>query len=66
VEGHVPAEVIEKVLEEKPEIKGVAVAGMPPGSPGMGGELEEPLQVMAFNDTGESWLYVEYLDGILE
>lgn len=37
VEGHVPAESITKLLEEKPDIAGIALSGMPSGSPGMPG-----------------------------
>ena len=37
VEGHVPAEAIIKLLEEKPEIDGIALPDMPAGSPGMPG-----------------------------
>ena len=37
VEGHVPQEAIEKLLAEKPDIKGIGMAGMPSGSPGMPG-----------------------------
>ena len=37
VEGHIPTEVIRKLLEEKPDIAGIALAGMPSGSPGMPG-----------------------------
>ena len=37
VEGHVPNEAIEKLLSEKPDIKGIGMAGMPAGSPGMPG-----------------------------
>ncbi|WP_255291597.1 DUF411 domain-containing protein [Natrinema sp. CBA1119] len=37
VEGHVPAEVIATMLDEKPIIDGIALPGMPAGSPGMGG-----------------------------
>lgn len=37
VEGHMPVEVINKLFEEKPEINGIALPGMPQGSPGMGG-----------------------------
>ncbi len=47
VEGHVPVDSIERMLEEQPAITGIAVPGMPIGSPGMGMErgLQEPLQV---------------------
>lgn len=41
LEGHVPAVAIEKLLAERPKAKGLAVPGMPSGSPGMSGELEE-------------------------
>ena len=37
VEGHVPAEDIKKLLTERPDVKGIAVPGMPIGSPGMEG-----------------------------
>lgn len=38
VEGHVPASVLERLVDEQPPIHGVALPGMPAGSPGMGGE----------------------------
>ena len=41
VEGHVPAEAIAKLLEEKPDIKGIGMSGMPSGSPGMPGPKED-------------------------
>jgi len=37
VEGHVPGEAIVKLIEEKPKARGIALPGMPPGSPGMPG-----------------------------
>ena len=37
VEGHVPLEAINKLIEEMPDIKGIAMPGMPAGSPGMPG-----------------------------
>jgi len=37
VEGHMPAEIIKKLLAEKPDILGIALPGMPQGSPGMSG-----------------------------
>ena len=42
VGGHVPAKVIKKMLEERPAIAGITLAGMPLGSPGMSGEKTEP------------------------
>lgn len=41
VEGHVPIEAIEKMLSERPDIAGIALPGMPSGSPGMPGEKED-------------------------
>lgn len=54
IEGHVPAREIARLLKEKPAgVKGLAVAGMPMGSPGMdaGGRVQ-PYQVIAFGDAG--------------
>jgi hypothetical protein len=48
VEGHVPAPFIKKLLEEKPAVLGIAVAGMPIGSPGMEGPNPQPYEVIAF------------------
>ena len=54
IEGHVPARDIARLLEQRPKgVKGLAVAGMPLGSPGMeaGGRVQ-PYQVIAFGDAG--------------
>lgn len=48
VEGHVPAAAIHKLLSEKPAVRGIALAGMPQGSPGMSGEKEGPFVVESF------------------
>ena len=50
VEGHVPVEAIRKLLEEQPEIDGIALPGMPQGSPGMGGEKSEPFMIFSVSD----------------
>lgn len=52
IEGHVPAADIERLLETRPEgVRGLAVAGMPIGSPGMEvGDRKQPYQVIAFGD----------------
>ena len=42
VEGHVPLEAVEKLMKEKPDIKGIAMPGMPSGSPGMPGAKKGP------------------------
>ncbi len=48
IEGHVPFRIITKLVKEKPNILGIALPGMPPGSPGMQGKLKEPLTIYAF------------------
>lgn len=50
IEGHVPAAAIDKLLNDQPDIKGISVPGMPPGSPGMSGERSEPLVVLTIAD----------------
>lgn len=57
VEGHVPADVIEAMLDEQPDIVGLALPGMQQGSPGMGGEAEGPLEIWAFDGEGQVWVY---------
>jgi len=60
IEGHVPADVIEQLLTEKPDLVGLAIPGMPQGSPGMNGDLEGPLEVLAFDGQGNSWVYTTW------
>ncbi len=50
VEGHVPVEAIEEMLAEKPDISGIALPGMPPGSPGMPGQKTEAFKIYALSD----------------
>jgi hypothetical protein len=59
VEGHVPVEAIEKLLRERPAIRGIALPGMPSGSPGMGGAKEEPFKIYALSD-GPPSLFMTY------
>ncbi|MEM0445339.1 MAG: DUF411 domain-containing protein [Nitrososphaerota archaeon] len=47
VEGHVPLEAIYKLLEERPDIDGIALPGMPEGAPGMGDHRAGPLRIYA-------------------
>lgn len=47
VEGHVPARVIDRLLKERPDIRGISLPGMPDGSPGMGGEKTAPFEIHA-------------------
>ncbi len=52
IEGHVPARAIERLLAERPQARGLAVPGMPAGSPGMGG-VPEVYEVVLFGPAGE-------------
>ena len=52
VEGHVPLEAIVKLAAEKPDIKGIAMPGMPSGSPGMPGAKKGPFIIYAVNNDG--------------
>ena len=45
VEGHIPLEVIDRLMEEKPSIKGIGMPGMPHASPGMAGTKEGPFEI---------------------
>jgi hypothetical protein len=55
IEGHVPADAIKRLLAEKPAAKGLAVAGMPMGSPGMEieGMAPETYEVVLFGPSGQ-------------
>ena len=57
VEGHVPADVIRKLLTERPQVKGVAVPGMPMGSPGMEGPHKDDYEVYTFDASGPKDVY---------
>jgi hypothetical protein len=52
VEGHVPAVALKRFLAEKPGAAGLAVPGMPVGSPGMEGANPQPYEVVLFGPTG--------------
>ena len=57
VEGHVPADVIQRLLTERPDVTGIAVAGMPIGSPGMEGSNPQPYNIVAFTKNGQQRVY---------
>ncbi len=57
VEGHVPADLVIKMLREKPVARGIAVPGMPVGSPGMEGGTPERYQVLLFDKAGNTTVY---------
>jgi hypothetical protein len=45
IKGHVPVEAVRKLLDEKPDIRGIALPGMPASSPGMGGVKNQPFTI---------------------
>jgi hypothetical protein len=60
VEGHVPVEAIRKMLSERPKILGIAVPGMPSGSPGMPDEDPERFDVIAFAANGRQYRFMSF------
>ena len=50
IEGHVPLQAVNKLLKEQPDIDGIALPGMPIGTPGMPGEKEEPYVIYQLID----------------
>ena len=54
IEGHVPALAIRRLLAQRPDVKGIAVPGMPIGSPGMEGGTPQPYAVILFGQAGQS------------
>ncbi len=59
VEGHVPADLIQRLVEERPKVKGLAVPGMPMGSPGMEGREKHAFQVLTFDAEGKTSVYAD-------
>lgn len=60
VEGHVPAVALKRFLAERPVARGLAVPGMPIGSPGMEGGRPEPYEVVMFGPNGQR-TYLRFL-----
>lgn len=61
IEGHVPADLVSRLVKEKPaNIIGLAVPGMPVGSPGMEvGKQKQPYDVIAFTKDGKQSVYAK-------
>ena len=57
IEGHVPFEAIDKLFKELPDIDGIALPGMPIGTPGMPGDKEEPYVIYQLKD-GKSSVFM--------
>ena len=61
IEGHVPAREMKRLLAERPKARGLAVAGMPLGSPGMeSGSRREPYDVVLIAPDGSLSVYARY------
>jgi hypothetical protein len=62
VEGHVPAAEVKRLLKERPRVAGIAVAGMPSGSPGMEmpGVDPQPYHVVSFDRDGRVDVFATY------
>lgn len=61
IEGHVPAQDIRKLLSDKPKVLGLAVPGMPIGSPGMEqGDRKDAYETLAFTAGAESTVYAKH------
>ena len=62
VEGHVPAKEVQRLLKERPAVAGIAVPGMPAGSPGMevaSGRVD-PFDVVSFDKKGTTKVFASY------
>ncbi|MGQ0794124.1 MAG: DUF411 domain-containing protein [Deltaproteobacteria bacterium] len=57
VEGHVPADVVKRLLEERPKVAGITVPDMPVGSPGMEGDYSEAYDILTFDAEGRTQIY---------
>ncbi len=62
IEGHVPAKQIIRLLELRPDILGLSVAGMPVGTPGMESDTipAQAYQVIAFDREGRTEVFANY------
>lgn len=61
IEGHVPAREIKRLLAERPKARGLAVPGMPAGSPGMENSgKKEPYDVFIVLPDGSHKVYASY------
>jgi len=59
IEGHVPADLIQKLLTEKPKLAGLSVPGMVVGSPGMDGNPARPYDVVSWTTDGKTAVYAK-------
>ncbi len=59
IEGHVPAAAVDRLLRERPDVRGLAVPGMPIGSPGMEGPDPEAYDVLSFGGKGPPKVFMK-------
>ena len=59
VEGHIPLEAVEKLLKEKPNIAGIAMSGMPAGSPGMPGKKTKEFVIYGVEKNGNTYEFMK-------
>jgi hypothetical protein len=57
VEGHVPADVIKQLLKDRPKVAGIAVPGMPAGSPGMESPTPQTYDIVAYDQSGKTSVF---------
>lgn len=60
VEGHVPAEDIDRLLAEKPDAVGIMVPGMPASSPGMNTAMGQPYEVYLVDSQGNTSVFARH------
>lgn len=60
IEGHVPAADIKRLLKAKPRVVGLAVPGMPMGSPGMEGPRVDRYDVLSFDKSGKTQVFAKH------
>lgn len=60
IEGHVPVADIKRLLKERPAVTGLAVPGMPMGSPGMEGPVSQRYNVVSFDKSGKTRIFSQY------
>lgn len=63
IEGHVPADDIKRLLNSRPDVRGLSVPQMPVGTPGMEmGDRKDHFEVISFTDDGETAVFRKYTD----
>ena len=60
IPGHVLVREIKRLLAERPKVRGLAVPGMPRGSPGMEGPRSDPYEVLLIGNDGKYVVYAKY------